>query len=72
MGKEIRVLCDSCGLDVRGQKYFTMNIRKVIHGKQTMHPAVYLCPKCFRETRLALLLADVEPQQKDDNRGDIT
>ena len=43
MGKEIIVTCDSCGTDVYGQKYFTLNIRKVINGKQTMNPAIYLC-----------------------------
>jgi len=56
MGKEIKVTCDDCGTYVFGKKYFTLNIQKVIHGKQQMHPAVYLCPNCFRETILALLL----------------
>ena len=60
MGKQTIVTCDSCGTDVFGQRYFTLNIRKVIHGKQTMNPAIYLCPKCFRETKLALLLLDIE------------
>ncbi len=60
MGKQTIVTCDSCGVNVYGQKYFTLNIRKVINGKQTMNPAIYLCPKCFRETKLALLLLDIE------------
>ncbi len=59
MGKEIKVTCDGCGTDVFGKRYFTLNIRKVQHGKQQLHPAVYLCPKCFRETKLALLLCDI-------------
>ncbi len=66
MGKEIKVTCDSCGVDVYGQKYFTMNIRKIIHGKQTHNPAVYLCPKCFRETKLALLLCDMDMSEKEE------
>ena len=48
------------------QKYFTMNIRKIIHGKQTLNPAVYLCPKCFRETKLALLLCDMDMPEKEE------
>jgi hypothetical protein len=63
MGKQTIVTCDSCGADVFGQKYFTMNIRKVIHGKQTINPAIYLCPKCFRGTKLALLLCDIETEE---------
>ena len=59
MGKQTIVTCDSCGVDVFSKKYFTLNIRKVIHGKQKMNPAIYLCPKCFRETKLALLLWDM-------------
>ncbi len=70
MGKQTIVTCDSCGTDVFGQKYFTLNIRKVIHGKQTMNPAIYLCPKCFRETKLALLLLDIEGMEKQDERND--
>lgn len=60
MGKQTTVTCDCCGVDVYGKKYFTMMIRKVLQGKQTINPAIYLCPKCFRETKLALLLADVD------------
>lgn len=67
MGKEIKVTCDGCGVDIYKDKYFVMNIRKVIHGKQTLNPAVYLCPKCFRETKLALLLCDMDV--KEDNNG---
>lgn len=59
MGKEFKVTCDSCGVDVWSKKYFTLNIRKVINGKQTINPAIYLCPKCFRETKQALLLCDL-------------
>lgn len=59
MGKQTIVTCDSCGIDVYGQRYFTLNIRKIMYGKQTMNPAIYLCPKCFRETKLALLLCDM-------------
>jgi len=66
MGKEIIVTCDSCGVNVYGQKYFTLNIRKVISGKQTMNPAIYLCPKCFRATKLALLLLDIEGGVEDE------
>lgn len=60
MGKQTIVTCDSCGVDVFNKKYFTLNIRKVIHGKQTINPAIYLCPKCLRETKLAMLLIDKE------------
>lgn len=66
MGKEIKVTCDSCGNDVYRQNYFTLNIRKVIHGKQTLNPAIYLCPNCFRETKLALLLGDIRENDKND------
>lgn len=59
MGRETIVTCDSCGTDVYKQRYFVLNIRKVISGKQTLNPAIYLCPKCFRETKLALLLCDI-------------
>lgn len=65
MEKETRVTCDCCGIDVFGKKYFTLNIRKVIHGKQTLNPAIYLCPKCFRETKLALLLFDTNDSKED-------
>lgn len=60
MGKEIKVTCDGCGTDVWRQKYYTLNVRKVIHGKQTLNPAIYLCPKCFRDTKLALMLCDMD------------
>ncbi len=60
MGKEIVVTCDSCGVNVYGKTYVTLNIRKVSHGKQTKHPAIWLCPKCFKETKLALLLCGIE------------
>ena len=60
MGKEIVVTCDSCGANVHGKTYVTMNIRKVSHGKQTMHPAIWLCPECFKKTKLALLLCDMK------------
>ena len=60
MGKQTMVTCDACGIDVYHKQYFTLNVRKVIHGKQTLNPAIYLCPKCFRETKLALLLCDIE------------
>ncbi len=63
MGKEIKVICDSCGVDMYQQKYFTLNIRKVIHGKQTKNPAIYLCPNCFRKTKLALLLCDMDESE---------
>jgi hypothetical protein len=36
MGKETKITCDSCGTDVWGQRYFVLNIRKVMHGKQTL------------------------------------
>lgn len=60
MGKEIVVTCDSCGVNVYGKTYVTLNIRKVSHGKQMKHPAIWLCPKCFKETKLALLLCGIE------------
>ena len=60
MGKEIVVTGDSCGVNVYGKTYVTLNIRKVSHGKQTKHPAIWLCPKCFKETKLALLLCGIE------------
>lgn len=59
MGKQTVITCDSCGIDVYGQRYFTLNIRKIVYGKQAMNPAIYLCPKCFRVTKLALLLCDM-------------
>jgi hypothetical protein len=68
MGREIKVTCDGCGTDVFGKKYFTLNVRKVVHGKQTINPAIYLCPRCFRETKLALLLCetgDTEPERSE-------
>ena len=65
MGKETTVTCDSCGEHVYHLKYFTLNVHKVIHGKQTLNPSIYLCPKCFRETKLALLLSDMPETEKD-------
>ena len=67
MGKEIKIVCDACGADVYGKRYFTLNIRKVISGKQTRHPAIWLCPKCFKETKLALLLCDMCMEASDEN-----
>ena len=67
MGKEIKVLCDCCGTDVYGQRYYTLCIRKIIHGKQTINPTLYLCPKCFRETKLSLLLCDIDNTDKGDS-----
>jgi hypothetical protein len=61
MGREIVVTCDGCGLNVHGKTYVTMNIRKVTHGKQTKHPTIWLCPECFKKTKLpALLLCDMK------------
>ena len=65
MGKEKRVTCDFCGIDGFGKKYFTLNIRKAIHGKQTLNPVIYLCPKCFREIKLALLLFDTNDSKEE-------
>lgn len=65
MGKETRVTCDGCNVDIYRQIYYTMNVRKVVHGKQTLNPAIYLCPKCFRDTKLALLLCDVVEEAKE-------
>lgn len=67
MGKEIKIICDGCGIDVWGKRYFTLNIRKVASGKQQMHPAIYLCPKCFRETKLAMLLCDLSDNDGETN-----
>lgn len=33
MGKEIVVICDSCGANVYGKTYVTLNVRKVSYGK---------------------------------------
>ena len=60
MGKEIVVTCDSCGVSVYGKTYVTMGICKVSHGKQTKHPTIWLCPECFKKTKLALLLCDMK------------
>ena len=51
-------VCDACGFPLRGLRHFTLNIRKVDDGKQTVHPAVCLCPLCFRGTNIAPLLRD--------------
>ena len=64
MGKEIKVICDSCGTDVFGQKYFTLCIRKILHGKQTKNPTIYLCPNCFRKTKLSMLLCDMNDNKE--------
>ena len=70
MGKQTTVTCDSCGTDVFSKKYFTMNVRKVVHGKQTLNPAIYLCPNCFRKTKLALLLYDITDESEATNEPD--
>ncbi len=62
MGKEMRVTCDSCAVDVYGKKYYTLCIRNVNKGKQGMNPTIYLCPKCFRETKLQMLLFGAESE----------
>lgn len=64
MGKEIVVICDSCGANVYGKTYVTLNVRKVSYGKKTKHPAIYLCPVCFNKTKLALLLCDVKDTEE--------
>lgn len=56
MGKQTVITCDSCGAEVWGKKYFTMDIRKIMQGKQTLKPELYLCPICFGEMKRALLL----------------
>lgn len=66
MGKELKVTCDSCGKDMYGRIYYTLNIRKVTYGKQKMNPAIYLCPNCFRATKLALLLGFMGNQESNE------
>ena len=35
MGKEIKVVCDSCGNEkLMGASYYTVSIRKIVSGKQ--------------------------------------
>lgn len=58
MGKEIKVVCDSCGNEkLMGASYYTVSIRKIVSGKQKINPAIYLCPDCFKKTKLSILLA---------------
>lgn len=56
MGKEIRIVCDCCGADVAGKKYVTLKPRRVVHGKQYLHNTIWLCPECFKKTKLQALL----------------
>lgn len=65
MGKKTIVTCDCCGTDVLGKLYFTVN-RQVLYDKQTGDPAIYLCPNCFRRTKLVSLLLDLEEMAKED------
>ena len=64
MGKEVRITCDCCGCNLSGGSYFVLTIHKVLHGNKTRQPTVYTCPKCFRDTKLALLVSDVRSEVK--------
>lgn len=58
MGKQVKVVCDSCGNErLFGGTYYTLAIRKIVAGKQVHNPSIYLCPECFRKTKLTILLA---------------
>ena len=71
MGKQTIVTCDSCGVDVWGKRYFTLSIQTINNGKQKRNPSIYLCPKCMRETKLAMLLMDIELADKAESEIEI-
>lgn len=60
MGKEIKIVCDACGADVYGKKYVTLVPTCVNHGKQTRFATIWLCKKCFDQTKLSVILFGVE------------
>ena len=60
MGKQTVVTCDCCGVDVYSKKYYVLAIQTINRGVQKKNPSIYLCPKCFRDTKLALLLLGCE------------
>lgn len=65
MGKEIKVVCDSCGNEhLMGGTYYTLTVRKIEHGKQNRNPAIYLCPDCFKKTKLKILLACMDESEE--------
>ena len=67
MGKTVKVICDSCGNEhLFGGTYYTLSIRKIVAGKQGRNPSIYLCPDCFRKTKLTILLAAGEGEQEDE------
>lgn len=50
MGKQIVVVCDSCGKDVYGKDYITLCPQCLRFG------TIWLCNECFRKTKLQDLL----------------
>lgn len=64
MGKQIVVTCDSCGKDVFSKIYYTIKPRKYNGGKGQLYPSIWLCPECFRKTKLGLLLLDIEEKER--------
>lgn len=66
MGKEMKITCDCCGNSLNNINYFVLTIHKVRSGKKTRQPTIYVCPKCFRETKLALLISDLQSEVKNE------
>ena len=62
MGKEVRVFCDKCGKDVYGKEYYTLQITRVINGKQQKMPTIWLCRDCMVKANIivANLQSEVE------------
>ncbi len=58
MGREIKIVCDSCQKDIYGGEYVTLKPKKVVHGKQTNFCTIWLCKDCFNKTKLQTLLFD--------------
>lgn len=65
MGKQIVVICDSCGKDVYGKDYVTLAPRKFNKGKCLRFGTIWLCNDCFRKTKLQDLLFNDNEEKND-------
>ena len=60
MGRYIKITCDVCGKDIYGQEYYTIAPRRIMNGKQTKIPTIWVCHGCMLKTHLMFAFAEGE------------
>lgn len=62
MGKVVKIICDKCGKDIYGSEYYTLPITRVVAGKQTKLPTIWLCRDCMIKANI--IMANLEQKKE--------